>query len=71
MAKSRFPKSEGWITADLSLTSSDLWTFEEIKQWCSLIIGPDPEIGEYSQSGRKLRIIARIKPAPTESAAVA
>ena len=71
MPKSRFPKSEGWITADLSLTTSDLWTFEEIKQWCSVIIGPDPEIGESSQPGRKPRITPRTKPIPTEPAAVA
>lgn len=64
MAKSKFPKSEGWITARLDLTKPDIWTPEMVREWVKFFGYEDAEIGEFEQSGKKLKIIFRNLPLP-------
>ena len=56
----KYKKEEGWIKATLTL--NDPQTFEGVKDvemFTRGLVGPNPEIGEWKLTGKKLTIYCR------------
>ncbi len=59
--KKRFPESEGWLTATITLKSNQLMSEEDAKAFLSGSNPDEYEWGLYEQNGKKLKVIFRHK----------